>query len=96
MNDGGRLILPLTTDSNFGGTGQGAMFRIERAGDEFLASWISYVGIIPAESMRDEVSERALTAAFKSDGWKTVTRLHRGPNIPEELCWVSAPGWGLA
>jgi len=44
LNDGGRLILPLTSDKGFGENPEnipvhqrGAVFRIERRGDQFLA-----------------------------------------------------------
>src|SRR5262249_52352677 len=47
LNDGGRLILPLTSDKGFGENPEnipiqrrGAVFRIERCGNEFLAKWI--------------------------------------------------------
>jgi protein-L-isoaspartate(D-aspartate) O-methyltransferase len=101
LNQGGRLILPLTTDKNFGGPGpamnQGAVFRIERRGDEFHACWISPVAIYPAQGVRDSESEAALAAALaKGDGARQVTRLYRGIDIPEGECWLKAPGWALA
>jgi protein-L-isoaspartate(D-aspartate) O-methyltransferase len=57
--------------------------------------------------VRDEASEKALIAAFsKNDfnngessnggGLEKVTRLYRTDDIPEERCWVRAPGWSLA
>ena len=60
LADGGRLILPMTSDQNFGATDQGlaakslariertgAVFRIERRGKDYLAYWISGVAIFP-------------------------------------------------
>jgi protein-L-isoaspartate(D-aspartate) O-methyltransferase len=97
LKEGGRLILPLTTQRNFGRQEghQGAIFRIERRGAEYLAQWISSVAIFPCKGMRDEVSEAALSAAFRKGGWRKVTRLYRTENIPKERCWVRAPGWSL-
>jgi protein-L-isoaspartate(D-aspartate) O-methyltransferase len=59
LTEGGRLILPLTTNEGFLANDpanvqrHGAMFRIERRTPEFLAQWISPVAIIPCEGVRD-------------------------------------------
>ncbi len=102
LAEGGRLILPLTTNENFSGKTpgdirrRGAVFRIERSGDAFHARWISPVAIFPCEGSRDAASEQALVAAFEKGGWEKVTRLYRSDAIPEERCWLRAPGWCLA
>ena len=102
LTDGGRLILPLTTNEGFLANDpanvqrRGAVFRIERRTPEFLAQWVSPVAIIPCEGARDETSEAALAEAFKRGGWKRVARLYRNENVPEERCWLRAPGWCLA
>lgn len=102
LADGGRLILPMTSDRGFGANtpermaSAGAVFRIERRGTDYYATWISPVAIFPCAGSRDEVSERALAEAFAKGGWLKVTRLYRGEEIPEERCWVSGPGWCLA
>jgi protein-L-isoaspartate(D-aspartate) O-methyltransferase len=102
LADGGRLILPLTTDQGFSASepGQmvrrGAIFRIVRRGAAFDARWISPVAIFRCESARDTASEAALAAAFANGGWDRVTRLYRGDDIPAERCWLRAPGWCLA
>jgi protein-L-isoaspartate(D-aspartate) O-methyltransferase len=103
LKDGGRLILPLSTDKGFRNSNppvsierRGAVFRIERAADQFLARWISPVAIIPCEGARDPVSEAALAAALEKGGWKQVTRFYRCEDIPEDRCWLRAPGWSLA
>ena len=107
MDEGGRLILPLTTNQGFlAGSSistaqlsidrRGAVFRIERRGGDYLANWLSPVAIFPCEGMRDAASETALAAAFEKGGWRDVTRLYRGDDLPEEQCWLRAPGWSLA
>ncbi len=106
LNEGGRLILPLTTDQGFiagssvspaqlGFDRRGAVFRIERRQGDYLAKWLSPVAIFPCEGMRDPASEAALAAGFAKGGWRDVTRLCRGGDRPPEDCWVSAPGWSL-
>jgi protein-L-isoaspartate(D-aspartate) O-methyltransferase len=101
LADGGRLILPMTSDRGFGArepsraATAGAMFRIERRGQDYFAAWISAVAIFPCAGNRDEASERALAEAFDRGGWEKVTRLYREA-IPPERCWVSGRGWCLA
>jgi protein-L-isoaspartate(D-aspartate) O-methyltransferase len=103
LSEDGRLILPLTTDKGFMKNDppdpldrRGAVFRIERRGPEFLAQWVSPVAVIPCQGVRDAVTETALAAAFKKGGWKQVTRLYRNDDVPDERCWLRAPGWCLA
>jgi protein-L-isoaspartate(D-aspartate) O-methyltransferase len=102
LADGGRLILPMTSDQGFGANAPermaraGAVFRIERRDKDYLAHWISPVAIFPCAGNRDEVSERALAEAFAKGGWQQVTRLYRDQEIPEERCWVHGPRWCLA
>jgi protein-L-isoaspartate(D-aspartate) O-methyltransferase len=107
LKEGGRLILPLTTNEGFGRPvssrrhpgdiqRRGAVFCIQRQGSEFLARRISAVAIFPCEGGRDAESETALAAAFEKGGWERVTRLYRRDDVPDERCWLRAPGWCLA
>ena len=103
LNDRGRLILPLTSDNGFGENSEnvpiqrrGAVFRIKRRGNEFLAKWISAIAIFPCVGARDAESERALAAALDKGGWERVTRLYRSSEVPEEQCWLKGPDWCLA
>ena len=103
LAEGGRLILPLTSDKGFLANDpplslerRGAFFRIERRASEYLAQWISPLAIIPCESCRDPESEAALAAAFEKGGWERVTRLYRHNQMPPDRVWLSAPGWCLA
>jgi protein-L-isoaspartate(D-aspartate) O-methyltransferase len=102
LTEGGRLILPLTTNQNAYGSGsrpierRGAVFRIERKGDEFLARRISGVAIFPCAGMREAESEAALAAAFEKGDGRDVTRLYRHGDLAEERCWLRASDWALA
>lgn len=102
LADGGRLILPMTSDQGFGAksleriASAGAVFRIARRGEDYLAYWISPVAIFPCAGSRDETSERALAEAFARGGWQKVTRLYRNSEIPDERCWLRGEGWCLA
>lgn len=103
LAEGGRLVLPLTTDQGFTKRDpalpfwkSGAMFCFQRRSGDFLAKWISPVGIIPAEGARAAASESALAEAFRNGDVRKVTRLYRGEAPPAEHCWLRAPGWSLA
>jgi protein-L-isoaspartate(D-aspartate) O-methyltransferase len=103
LAEGGRLILPLTTSRGFTRNHppvpierRGAVFRIERRSSDFLARWISPVAIFPCDGARDPLSEAALAKAFAKGGWNDVTRLWRRDGMPEDRCWLRAPGWCLA
>jgi protein-L-isoaspartate(D-aspartate) O-methyltransferase len=76
MKDGGRLILPLAANSKTNETQamtRGAIFLIERSGDDFMASWKSETEIYPCLGARDDVSAIALANAFDKGGWEEVT-----------------------
>jgi protein-L-isoaspartate(D-aspartate) O-methyltransferase len=102
LAEGGRLILPLTTDASFGKieaektARRGAVFRIERWGDTYPAKWLSPVAIFPCAGNRDEASEQALAAAFEKGGAPNVERLYRKTEIPDALCWLRGKDWCLA
>jgi protein-L-isoaspartate(D-aspartate) O-methyltransferase len=97
LKESGRLILPLTA-SGFPNTDfrQGAVFRIARQGEDFLAKRISAVGIFPCEGTRDPDSQAALAAAFAKGRVEEVRRLYRRDDVPDEDCWVRGKGWSLA
>jgi protein-L-isoaspartate(D-aspartate) O-methyltransferase len=104
LRDGGRLVLPLTTDSNFARPSQsqpdpaglsGAVFLITRRGSAFDARLLAPVIIFPCEGMRDAASEQALAAAFKRPGIESVKKLRLTGDVPDKDCWVKAPGWSL-
>jgi protein-L-isoaspartate(D-aspartate) O-methyltransferase len=89
-----KKTLPLRIDALI--VRHGAVFRIERRGSEYLAKWISPVGVYPCEGGRDDASEAALDAALQRGGGQNVTRLY-APTICRMIgAWLRAPGWALA
>lgn len=99
LTDGGRLILPLTTDKGFSpdvDATRGSVFLITRRGDEFFVRWISPVAVFPCAGARDEASERALAAALATGRFAEVTRLYRHSDISDDRAFLKAPGWCLA
>lgn len=99
LKDGGRLVLPLTarciTDAGHTMT-MGAVFLIERQGQDYLAHWKSGAAIYPCMGTGDAVSEAALAKAFDKGGWENVTHLYRTDKTDDQQCWVRGPGWSLA
>jgi protein-L-isoaspartate(D-aspartate) O-methyltransferase len=97
LADGGRLIMPLTSENRWG-----FMLRAIRRGDEFEAAAISGVGIFPCMGGRDEEAagrlERVLTGAFRDRAMDIpIQALHRGEPSPEDAdkVWYQAPGFWL-
>jgi protein-L-isoaspartate(D-aspartate) O-methyltransferase len=101
LSEGGRLMVPLTTNEGFLNDSckplerRGAMFRIERRTPAFLARWISPAAFIPCDGARDAASEAALAEALGKGGWEKVTHLYRRNSEPMDRCWLDAPGWSL-
>jgi protein-L-isoaspartate(D-aspartate) O-methyltransferase len=98
--DGGRMMLPLTTDKGFRAgepakvARRGAIFRITRRGDEYDAAWIGPVEIYPCVR-RDEAEERALAEALERELPQRVRRFYRTPDIPDEQCWLRGRTWSF-
>lgn len=97
LKDGGRLILPLTTDANFtsGQVTTGAVFLITRRGEDFEARLVSPIAVFPCAGARDAESEQALAAALRRGGADRVRRLRRTDALHDKDCWLKAPGWSL-
>jgi protein-L-isoaspartate(D-aspartate) O-methyltransferase len=99
MKDGGRLVLPLTASRTNGDANPipcGAVFLIERKGDDYLAQIRGNTQIYPCIGLRDAASEELLARAFEKGGLEKVTRLYRNQQIEEERCWLRGDGWALA
>jgi protein-L-isoaspartate(D-aspartate) O-methyltransferase len=102
LADGGRLIMPMTSDQGFGGiapermASAGAVFRIERRAANYLAQWISPVAIFPCAGSRDEASERALAEAFASAAGKRSRDYIETRTFPTSAAGFADRDWCLA
>jgi protein-L-isoaspartate(D-aspartate) O-methyltransferase len=102
LADGGRMIIPLTTDQGFRAgepakvASRGVVFRICRRGADYDARLVSSIEIYPCAGARGEEEERALAAALARELPMRVTRFYRGGDIPEELCWLRGEDWCFA
>jgi protein-L-isoaspartate(D-aspartate) O-methyltransferase len=98
LNDGGRLILPLTVGFTLPGGApmtNGSIFLIEREGDAYAAASKGQVMIYPCFGAQDAESEASLKAAMAGSDHSKVRRLRRGADVPGDACWAKGPGWAL-
>jgi len=97
LADGGRLMMPLTSESRWG-----FVLRAQRHGAEFDAAPISGVGIYPCAGGRDEEAGKRLAQALgelrgRAPVQIPICALHRGDPLPEDAdkVWYRAPGFWL-
>jgi protein-L-isoaspartate(D-aspartate) O-methyltransferase len=109
--DGGRLILPLTSDPTSWACDPGnidpvklakmfqggAVFCVTHQGTDFNVKWVCPAAFVSgAGAGRDSKSEAALAAALGRRTSRKVMRLYRNEDIPEDRCWLRGPGWCFA
>jgi protein-L-isoaspartate(D-aspartate) O-methyltransferase len=94
LAEGGRLVMPVTSDNWWG-----FMLRAIRRGDGFDASSPSRVGIFPCIGGRDEDAAKRLQQALENIGNQPVPiqALHRGEPPADVVgkVWYSGPGFWL-
>jgi protein-L-isoaspartate(D-aspartate) O-methyltransferase len=95
--EGGRLLMPLTTESWWG-----FLLRVVRHGHGFAAASIGGVGIYPCAGGRDEDASKRLQAALTAlrplgPGKVPIRALHLGDPAPDDAdkVWYQAPGFWL-
>jgi protein-L-isoaspartate(D-aspartate) O-methyltransferase len=94
LADGGRLLMPLTTDSWYG-----FLLRAIRRGNAFAASSIGGVRIFPCVGGRDNAAGQRLQTALKGlmQGKVPIRALHVGDPASSDAqrVWYQAPGFWL-
>ena len=102
LNEGGRLVLPLTVNRTAGSDGPmtmahvGAMLLVTRRGGDYPVRWLSPVAIFPCAGNRDPAAEQVLADALGRPEARTIARLIRGPHPKEDRCIAHGDGWCLA
>jgi protein-L-isoaspartate(D-aspartate) O-methyltransferase len=93
LNDGGRLIVPLTMEFPNSNLGKGALLKITRLGAVFSAEFLP--GVIPVviyscSSGRDPLLNQGLFTAFTTNFQKMgeVRSIRTDPHKAESSCWV--------
>jgi protein-L-isoaspartate(D-aspartate) O-methyltransferase len=104
LNDGGRLLIPLTTTMDeWPGGGWGVNLMVTRHGERFAAEFVGTVGIYHCMSGRTEAAGAALKAAFEGLRADVVAGrpLRRVSSLrlsgaPDGSCWLAGEGWWLS
>jgi protein-L-isoaspartate(D-aspartate) O-methyltransferase len=104
LNDGGRLLIPLTTTmDDWPGGGWGANLLVTRQGERFAAEFVGSVGIYHCMSGRTEAAGAALKAAFEGLRADAVAKQParrvaslRLTGEPDDSCWLAGDGWWLS
>jgi protein-L-isoaspartate(D-aspartate) O-methyltransferase len=92
LADGGRLLLPMTTEQR-----GGFMLRLDRRGAELAARSVGWAGFYPCAGARREEDEALLAHALHdSAGQRAVRSLRRDPHAKDETCWLHGDGWCLS
>jgi protein-L-isoaspartate(D-aspartate) O-methyltransferase len=92
--ENGRLLVPLTTTSNWG-----AFLMITRRSGEthrYPVRFASRTGIIPCVGGRNVEAEARLTVALALADFTAVRSLRRSPEEPDNSCWLAGDGWWLS
>ena len=91
LNDGGRLLAPLTCELPASHLGKGRMIRIVRKGPAFQASFLPMpIVIYSCTSVRDAALGSALFQAFsaKSGSFGEVQSLRTDAHDADATCWA--------
>jgi protein-L-isoaspartate(D-aspartate) O-methyltransferase len=88
---GGRLVLPLTTD-----TGEGVMLVVTRSGgNHYAARALLRVGFVACVGARCAATSRSLAAALQRDSIGRIRSLRRD-GAPDASAWCRGDGWWLS
>lgn len=92
LNQGGRLLLPMTASDQWGGM----LLVTRQSADAYAARFLRQAGFIEFTGARDPEISRRLAAAFRRDRGTPVKSLRRAPEEPDETCWLAGDGWWLS
>jgi protein-L-isoaspartate(D-aspartate) O-methyltransferase len=94
LRPGGRLLLPLTIDTEL--LGVGFMLLVRREPGGFPARLTSPVGIFHCTGGRTPAENDKLRDAFKRGGHEHVRSLRRDDHTAEADCWLHGMGFCLS
>lgn len=98
LNDGGRLLIPLTAPSaQFGERiGGGAMLLIRRTGRAYAARFVGGTFIYHFMGARSALSSERLALAFAGSTPSSDVRSLLLGDRPDETAWLVGDGWWLS
>lgn len=91
LNEGGRLVLPLTIPMA-PGLGKGVMAKITRQNGAFTAKMVGFVAIYSCTSVRDPQMEAQLTQAMASGALFKFKSLRRDDHLRTDSCILHGDG----
>jgi protein-L-isoaspartate(D-aspartate) O-methyltransferase len=92
----GRLLLPLTVDTDRPTLGIGMMLLVRRAADGWPARFTSPVGVFHCAGARSSGENDALLDALRGGGHEAVRRLRRDDHAAGADCWLHGAGFCLS
>lgn len=101
LNDGGRMLIPLTAGSALPGIGAGAMLLVTRRGAGHEARFAGWTMIYHDMSGRSEAATDRLARVLppmelgRPSTPPEVTSLRIGTE-PDETCWLAGEGWWIS
>jgi protein-L-isoaspartate(D-aspartate) O-methyltransferase len=96
LEEGGRLLLPLTFDAIPNTPGKGVVLKITRRGETFAATFGPMVAIYPCTAARDPEMNAALQRGFMQ--WKhgQVKSIRTDSHSVADSCWAHRDGFCLS
>jgi protein-L-isoaspartate(D-aspartate) O-methyltransferase len=91
LNEGGRLIFPLTPEVAIG-----SILLVTKLQGEYDACFVSPAQFIPCVGPRDSETAVRLAEAFERGDQDKVRRLYRGSQPVAKTCWCFGNGWWLS
>ena len=92
LADGGRLLLPMTTEQR-----GGFMLRLDCHGAKLAARSAGWAGFYPCAGTRSDQDQAALALALNDHaGQQAVRSLRRDLHDRGESCWLHGNGWCLS
>lgn len=92
LADGGRALIPLTTEHRFG-----LLLRVDRTATGFAARSVGNIGIFHCAGAREPAEAEALGQALADHAGRAALKsLRRDPHQADETCWLHGDGWCLS
>jgi protein-L-isoaspartate(D-aspartate) O-methyltransferase len=96
LRPGGRLLVPLTVDTDHPNLGVGWMLRIARGPAGWSARFTTPIGVFHCAGSREPAESDALRAAFARGSHAEVQSLRRDAHLASGDCWLHGAGFCLS
>jgi protein-L-isoaspartate(D-aspartate) O-methyltransferase len=88
LTQGGRLLLPITTQMSGGTTSIGAMCLVTRDGQHYSANPLSSMAIFASPTGRDDELENSIRQAFATGRWSGIRSVRTDVHTPTSTCCI--------